>query len=213
MLGGPQDADVADRILRPCLVKNPKPDSDLMKNEIFAPVLPILTYKDFDEVINGINSREKPLAIYFMGSTSSPLIQRLAKETSSGNLSVNEAMFQVAESEPGFGGVGHSGTGRVSGYEAFKQWSNGKSYVVRQPFNFWPYTMMSPPYTDGKLRFLQTLLTLNNYKQSKIFGRLLWLIILFILYKFIFGSWGASEFRTQQVQSLVNGIKLWYGVN
>lgn len=91
-----------------------------MKNEIFGPVLPVLTYKSFDDVIKGVKSREKPLAIYFFGSTSSGNIQRLITETSSGNVSVNEVMLHVAESEAGFGGVGYSGNGRVSGYEAFK---------------------------------------------------------------------------------------------
>ena len=164
MLGGPDSANVEQRKLEPCIVLNPKDDSDLMQNEIFGPVLPIVTYKDFDEIIKGVNSRGKPLAIYFMGSTSSPHIQRLEKETSSGCLTVNEVMYQVAESEPGFGGVGNSGMGRCSGYEAFKQWSNGRSVVTKYAVNVWPYNIVAPPYGDNKVKFLQALLSLNNYK-------------------------------------------------
>lgn len=154
MLGGHDNANVEQRKLEPCIILNPKEDSDIMQNEIFGPVLPILTYKDFDEVLKGVTRREKPLAIYFMGSTSSPHIQRLQKETSSGCLTVNEVMYQVAESAPGFGGVGSSGYGRCSGYEGFKMWSNPRSVVSKYAVNVWPYNIVSPPYTDGKIRFL-----------------------------------------------------------
>ena len=90
-----------------------------MKEEIFGPILPIVEYRHFDHVINGINEKEKPLAIYYLGNDRKNF-ERLNKETSSGSLNWNEILLQAAESSTGFGGVGHSGMGRIGGYEAFK---------------------------------------------------------------------------------------------
>jgi len=118
-----------------------------MKEEIFGPILPILTFKSIDEVINvHIRTKGKPLAIYYSGNASSDNFKRLCDETSSGNISSNDALAHALNTELGFGGVGFSGMGRVCGYDAFRQWSNLKSIVVRHQTNFWPYTIICPPY-------------------------------------------------------------------
>ena len=119
------------KYISPTIIKNPNMNSRLMTEEIFGPVLPIATYKSFNDVIKKINSGEKPLAIYFAGSTSSKNFLRLQNETSSGNISTNDVLHHTLDVELGFGGVGHSGQGRVGGYEAFKQWSNAKSIVTK----------------------------------------------------------------------------------
>jgi aldehyde dehydrogenase (NAD+) len=82
-----------DRKLTPTVVLNPAKDSLLMKDEIFGPILPLITYIEFDEVVKYINSMEKPLAIYYFGSSSGSNYQRLEKETSSGALINNEVLF------------------------------------------------------------------------------------------------------------------------
>ena len=213
ILGGSNTADIKDRWLAPTIIKNPSKTSELMQNEIFGPVLPILTYSSFSEVIQEIQNRGKPLAIYYFGSTFSHRIQMLQRETSSGALAVNEAMMQVTESETGFGGVGHSGSGRCSGYEAFKMWSNGKAVNIKNVMNFFPYNITCPPFDNSRTNFLKFLLQFMNLRQGVILGALFKLILLFIVYKFFLGAWGDCEFRTRQVQSFVNLIKLWYGVN
>ena len=119
------------RYISPTIIKNPSMSSKIMTEEIFGPVLPIVTYQSFNDVITKINQGEKPLAIYFAGSTSSKNFTRLQNETSSGNLSVNDVLHHTLDVEHGFGGVGHSGQGRVGGYDAFKQWSNAKSIVSK----------------------------------------------------------------------------------
>ena len=135
-----------------------------MKHEIFGPILPIISFRNFDEVIERINKAEKPLAIYYFGSSSSGHPKRLEEETSSGALCTNEALLQVLESDTGFGGVGFSGSGRCSGYESFKQWSNGKSVVTKNAVNIWPYNILCPPFPDSKLSFLKVLMSLHNYR-------------------------------------------------
>jgi len=103
-----------------------------MENEIFGPILPVLSFKSFDEVIKDhVNARGKPLAIYYFGNTSSRNYKRLEEETSSGALSANDIMTQVLSVDLGFGGVGTSGMGRIGGRDGFKQWSNQKAVVQK----------------------------------------------------------------------------------
>jgi acyl-CoA reductase-like NAD-dependent aldehyde dehydrogenase len=136
-----------------------------MKEEIFGPVLPILTWKNFDEVIvKHIGTKGKPLAIYYAGNAWSSNFKRLCDETSSGNVSTNDALMYVLNPELAFGGVGNSGYGSVCGYESFKRFSNLKSIVVRHQTNFWPYTTISPPFTSGKMSLLRILMKLQGIK-------------------------------------------------
>lgn len=71
-------------------------------------------------MVNHVNNGEKPLAIYFMGNPKSANFKRLQNETSSGNLSSNDVLSHALDVELGFGGVGHSGMGRIGGYDSFK---------------------------------------------------------------------------------------------
>lgn len=131
IIGGLQTLDKERKYLSPTVIVNPNPDSKLVQEEIFGPVLYIVSYKSFDEVITSINNQEKPLAVYYNGSYSCKHLQRLKNETSSGNITLNGPLNQVLDIELGFGGVGQSGMGRIGGYESFKQFSNGKGVVIR----------------------------------------------------------------------------------
>ena len=98
-----------------------------MKNEIFGPVMPLMTYKDFDESIAYINKRPKPLAMYYFGSDDNE-INQLQNRTSSGSLVVNETIFQTAQYNLPFGGVGSSGSGSYRGKDGFKNFSHKRSF-------------------------------------------------------------------------------------
>lgn len=127
VVGGLSTINRKERYISPTIIKNPDLNSELMSQEIFGPVLPVVTFKDFDEVINNhINGqgKEKPLAVYYFGNCNSKNFKRLAAETSSGNLSANDTLHHTLDIELGFGGVGHSGIGRVGGFDGFKQMSN-----------------------------------------------------------------------------------------
>jgi len=65
--GGKEVSSAAEKHIEPTIIENPKLDSELMTDEIFGPIMPIITYKDFDEVIDFINDRPKPLALYYYG--------------------------------------------------------------------------------------------------------------------------------------------------
>lgn len=109
------DVDVKQKYIQPTIVRNPKDSSALMQEEIFGPVLPILEFEDINEVIKLINSKPKPLALYYFGPFGSTNRQLIESRTSSGAFAVNEACFHLISQDLPFGGVGLSGTGACHG--------------------------------------------------------------------------------------------------
>lgn len=138
VMGGNVKRDI--KYVEPTIIVNPKPDSSVMEEEIFGPVLPIITFQNIDQVIDLINSKDKPLAVYYFGkSYNNPDKDKLMDCTSSGAFSVNEVMMHMVNKEFGFGGVGASGYGRYGGYDGFKNFSNAKSVMIKPTMNFYPY--------------------------------------------------------------------------
>jgi acyl-CoA reductase-like NAD-dependent aldehyde dehydrogenase len=166
LVGGLSVLDETQRYLSPTIVLNPNKDSQMMNEEIFGPILIILTYKHFDEVIKQIRDGGKPLAVYYAGNPSSKNFKRLTEETSSGNITANDVLHHTMDFENGFGGVGMSGYGRVGGYESFKMWSNPKSVVKKWQLNIWPANDIAPPYSNQKKKLMRTLLGLTSVKQN-----------------------------------------------
>lgn len=137
------------KYVEPTIIVDPNPNSTVMQEEIFGPILPIVTFTEFDEVIKMINSRDKPLAVYYFGNAKkNPELERLMNETSSGAFVVNEVMLHMLNENYGFGGVGGSGYGRYGGYEGFKNFSNAKSVLIKSPMNFGPFKPIVPPFSE-----------------------------------------------------------------
>lgn len=137
-----------DKWLRPTIVMNPDDNSKLMQEEIFGPVLPVKTYRDQDEVINYLNGREKPLAMYYFGDKSSNFARRLMEETSAGGFTINDVIVQVVNQNAPFGGVGESGYGRYHGKAGFVELSNMKGVLVRPILDFAPFNWMTFPFKE-----------------------------------------------------------------
>jgi aldehyde dehydrogenase (NAD+) len=117
--GGKAKRDI--RFIEPTVIVDPDRNSSLMKEEIFGPVLPVISFSKITEVIDHINDGDKPLAVYFFGTVrNNANKERLEFETSSGSFVTNEAITQIINHEFGFGGVGASGYGRYGGWEGFK---------------------------------------------------------------------------------------------
>lgn len=153
----------AAKYVEPTVIINPDPKSPVMKEEIFGPVIPVITFKDISEVINHINDGDKPLAIYYYGkSFSNPNNDRLLNETSSGSYIVNETIIHVLNHCYGFGGVGASGYGRYGGYDGFKNWSNPKSVMIKPTVNVYPYNQLVPPFTPGKQTLIRNLIKISG---------------------------------------------------
>jgi aldehyde dehydrogenase (NAD+) len=124
-------ADLNKLSIEPTLIRASLTDK-CMQDEIFGPVLPIITYSDLEEVIGYINSREKPLAIYYF-STDKKKQNRIIRETSSGACLINDVIVHFANNNLPYGGVGASGIGRYHGKESFRAFSNMKAVMKTSP--------------------------------------------------------------------------------
>ncbi len=132
------------------MILNPLAQSPIMQEEIFGPLLPIITYNTIEDAIKYINEREKPLAIYYFGSNSNrnANLIKVQNQTSSGAFVVNEVLMQMLNPYLPFGGVGASGYGRCHGKQGFIECSNLKSVMKKHPLPFWPFNKTLPPYKD-----------------------------------------------------------------
>ena len=108
----PQQAATRKRTLAPTLIVGAGDDTTVMQEEIFGPILPVRTYRTIDEVVDYVNARPRPLALYYFGAQDSDC-ESLLKRTTSGNVGINNTLLHVAQEDLPFGGVGER-DGRVS---------------------------------------------------------------------------------------------------
>ena len=143
------ETDCVRRKIEPTLV-SASFDDLVMQEEIFGPILPILTYDDFGDVISILSEKEKPLALYIF-SENSAHIKEVTERLSFGGGCVNDVVIHLATSEMGFGGVGESGMGCYHGKAGFDAFSHTKSIVDKKTWMDLP--MRYQPYRDfyGKL--------------------------------------------------------------
>ncbi len=145
LLRGPAFDEERHRIA-PHIVIEASPDSVVMQREIFGPILPLVPYRDLDEVIARVNAGPRPLAIYPF-SNRSERIERLVERVMSGGVTVNDALIHVGQDDLPFGGVGESGMGHYHGEEGFHTFSKLRP-IFRQA-RWSSLALMTPPY--GKL--------------------------------------------------------------
>lgn len=143
--------DEASKFIPPTLIKNPGENSEIMNHEIFGPVLPFITCRSSDEIVERINSKEKPLALYVFGREADA--DDIIKRTSSGGVCVNDTIFHIASPELPFGGVGNSGMGSYHGKWGFEEFSHHRSVMYRATWA--DPSLRYPPYTDGTVNMLQ----------------------------------------------------------
>jgi aldehyde dehydrogenase (NAD+) len=130
-------------------------NSASMEDEIFGPLLPILTYRDLDDAIQSINKRSKPLALYLFTSDKQ-IEEKVLTEISSGGVSINNTVTHLANPELPFGGVGHSGIGAYHGHYSFTAFSHKKSVLKTSTKINVP--MLFPPYNDKNLKLVRRFL-------------------------------------------------------
>jgi len=125
------DSDRASKYIAPTVLADVAPESPVMQEEIFGPILPIVTVADLDQAIDYINERDKPLALYvFTGSDTTR--RRFANETSSGGLGFGLPLAHLTVSDLPFGGVGESGMGSYHGRYSIETFSHRKA-VLEKP--------------------------------------------------------------------------------
>ena len=123
-------AEAADRYIAPTVLQDVPPDSDLMKEEIFGPVLPVLPVDSIEEAIEFVNQRDRPLALYLF-TRRQKVEDEVLSRTSSGGVCVNGTMLQAASPEMPFGGTGASGHGAYHGRHSFETFSHRKAVFTQ----------------------------------------------------------------------------------
>jgi aldehyde dehydrogenase (NAD+) len=146
--------DVSERYIAPTVLEDVKLDSKLMADEIFGPILPVLTVKDVDEAIAFVNARPKPLALYIFAKDRAVQDTVLAR-TSSGGACVNDVIVHPAVPDLPFGGVGPSGMGAYHGRAGFETFTHRKG-VVRKSTALDP-ALRYPPYDANKEKWVRRL--------------------------------------------------------
>ncbi|XP_021894165.1 aldehyde dehydrogenase family 3 member F1-like [Carica papaya] len=139
--------------IEPTILMDPPLDAEIMTEEIFGPLLPIISVKKIEDSIDFLNIRPKPLAIYAF-TKNETLKKRIISETSSGSVVFNDAIIQYAADTLPFGGVGECGHGKYHGKYSFDTFSHFKA-IARRSFltDFW---FRFPPWNDYKLQLLET---------------------------------------------------------
>lgn len=143
--------------IQPMMLENIISTSVLLNDEIFGPVLPILTFRNSDECLSIIKNKEHPLALYIF-SSSKRNIKEYLDNTASGTTCINTAIVQFNHPELPFGGIGHSGMGKGHGKYGFDEFSNLRSFV-QQKIKFNALDLVRAPYT--KLRQLISKITIK----------------------------------------------------
>ncbi|WP_019671947.1 coniferyl aldehyde dehydrogenase [Psychrobacter lutiphocae] len=137
-------ADTETRLMPPVIVLNPEPDTQVMQNELFAPILPLVHVNGLRDAVEFVNSRPRPLALYIFGDNSKD-IDYVRTHTVSGGVAINEVIMHVAQHELPFGGVGASGIGAYHGKWGFERMSHMKPVFVQSKLN--AMSIMLPPYS------------------------------------------------------------------
>ena len=144
-----------DRIIQPTVLQNSMFEDKVMQEEIFGPILPVISYENLEDAIQQVNEHPKPLACYvFTNSTLQK--KKILKEISFGGGAVNDGVMHIANSKLPFGGVGNSGMGNYHGKAGFDAFSHYKS-ILDKPTLIEP-PIKYPPYTDWKKKLLKPLI-------------------------------------------------------
>jgi len=143
--------------ISPTLILDPPMDSNLMNEEIFGPLLPILSYSNLDTPLTTINSKPKPLALYIFSEDQS-VVKQVLNSTSSGGVTINNCLLHFIHDELPAGGVNHSGIGKAHGHAGFLAFSNERA-VLQDKYSqisrfFPPYTSSSKQLVNLMIKFL-----------------------------------------------------------
>jgi acyl-CoA reductase-like NAD-dependent aldehyde dehydrogenase len=150
-----ESCDEATRVIPPTLVLNVRDEMDVMREEIFGPILPIVGYRSLDEAIAYVNARPHPLALYYFdddGRRANAIVSRMP----AGGVTLNDCLFHVGHVGLPFGGRGSSGMGRYHGFDGFETFSHKQGVFMQRRWA--PLALLRPPYSAAAQRLLTLLL-------------------------------------------------------
>lgn len=153
IIGG--EFNIENRVFMPTLLTNAKTDDEIMQSEIFGPILPILEYENISEIIDYLQNKPSPLAMYLF-SKDKKTINLLLRRLKYGNSCINDLVVHVSENSIPFGGMGNSGLGNYHGKYSIETFTHGAGIIksgtkFTNPFRY-------PPYTEKKFKMIKKLL-------------------------------------------------------
>jgi aldehyde dehydrogenase (NAD+) len=151
--GGQTNAD--QNFIAPTVLTNVDLDAKIMQEEIFGPVLPVLTFKNLNEALDLINAKERPLALYIYSRNQSN-IDLILQQTRAGDVAINHSGLHFFNNDLPFGGVNNSGIGKAHGWFGFEAFSNAKG-VFRQTLPS-ALELLFPPYNNFKQKMIDLIL-------------------------------------------------------
>ena len=136
------EIDEKEKFIAPTIIDEVKPDFLIMQEEIFGPILPVMTFENMDEPLKYIHENEKPLAFYYFGKNKKA--KEILAKTTSGGACINDTLMHITNHNLPFGGVGNSGLGKYHGRESFLAFSNERAVVttptwIDLPFKYVPF--------------------------------------------------------------------------
>ena len=141
--------------IEPTLVLEPELDTELMQEEIFGPILPILTYREVSQAVEFIRSKDKPLALYLF-TQDKALKEYIIKNLSFGGAAINDTLIHQSNYNLPFGGVGASGMGQYHGKYSLETFSHPKSVIEKT--DLFDIKLRYPPYKDWALKFIKKIM-------------------------------------------------------
>ena len=143
----------------PTIITNTTEDMRVMNEEIFGPVLPVVEYTEVKEALDTINSKDRPLGLYYFGNDKNEQ-SNVLNNTSSGGVTINNVVGHIQQQDLPFGGVGPSGMGRYHSQDGFKNFSNPRAVFKDVPFfmDNMAFGMIRPPYKEGFETFIKKIL-------------------------------------------------------
>ncbi|OIQ29393.1 MAG: aldehyde dehydrogenase family protein [Bacteroidetes bacterium MedPE-SWsnd-G2] len=145
------ETNAKDNFVSPTIITDLKPESSLLQDEIFGPILPIISFKKTSEAITYINSKPRPLALYVF-SKSKSFSKKVLANTKAGSSCINHNVIQYSNHNLPFGGVNNSGIGRSHGVFGFQEFSNMRSVLKQHTKS--PTEFLIPPYSGFKQKLI-----------------------------------------------------------
>lgn len=163
-------SEARSQTLTPALIFGATDAMEVMHQEIFGPILPVVSYRSIDEVIAFVNARPRPLALYHFGADGADR-RRLLDRTTSGNVRLNTTLMHYAQDDLPFGGVGASGIGAYHGIEGFRAMSHAKGIYAQSRRN--GANLLRAPFGRSSDRLLNALLSERWHRLRETLSRIL----------------------------------------
>lgn len=151
----PGDASKRPHTMAPTIVFGITAEMRIAKEEIFGPILPVLSYQSIDDAINYVNAKPRPLALYFFTHDDEDK-RKVLNRTTSGNVTINGTFAHIAQDDLSFGGVGESGMGAYHGIEGFRTLSHAKGIYEQGSWN--SMDLLHAPFTKNTDRLINLFL-------------------------------------------------------